>query len=408
MKIWLKFLVGGAVGLLLGFVIPPRESQQAVEFIARLVVSLGRYALMPMLFFSVAIAVYELREDKQLLPALARTGAAGLATTVGMALVGIVSVLIATPGKIEGTPKGQVQDSALGIGPFLTQVFPDNLFSVFLSPNGFLLPLLFLGVLVGVLFSQDRAISKPLLPVFDSLSRIFYHISSLFIELLGIGIIALGAWTMTRFRSAENLASYGQLFSILAIDSVLVVFGLLPLALYFFGGRKNPYKWLYASLAPAIAGFFSGDANLALSVALKHGKESFGVRRRINTLSMPLLGVLARGGTAMVTAVSFVFILNTYSRMGVSLDQMFWILGASVLASFLLGPFPGSGAVVAVSALCQTFGRGYEQGFIYLQPVAFVLLAFSAMLDVLVASLCNYWVAKGAGMQAEKETRFFI
>ena len=55
MRIWLKYLIGIAIGLISALVFSPSTAQgQAVlDFIVEIAVRFGRYALLPVLFFSV-------------------------------------------------------------------------------------------------------------------------------------------------------------------------------------------------------------------------------------------------------------------------------------------------------------------------------------------------------------------
>ena len=59
MRIWLKYLIGIAIGLISALVFSPSTAQgQAVlDFIVEIAVRFGRYALLPVLFFSVSCSL---------------------------------------------------------------------------------------------------------------------------------------------------------------------------------------------------------------------------------------------------------------------------------------------------------------------------------------------------------------
>ena len=68
MKIWIKLLIGTVIGIVLGLFLPlsGAEQQETLSFIAKLIINIGRYAIFGLLFFSVAIGTYELKQDKKL------------------------------------------------------------------------------------------------------------------------------------------------------------------------------------------------------------------------------------------------------------------------------------------------------------------------------------------------------
>ena len=127
-----------------------------------------------------------------------------------------------------------------------------------------------LAFLLGLNLAFDLRITTPVVELLDSLNRIFYHLNSLVCELFGFAMIAVAAYFLMTLRQYD-LGMFKQIIMILTIDSGLVVFAVYPLVLYFVGERDNPYKWLYAVIAPALVGFFSGDHYLSVTMLAKHG-----------------------------------------------------------------------------------------------------------------------------------------
>ena len=108
-----------------------------------------------------------------------------------LSVVGTVVAAITSPSPIHPaeTAKGSASP---GIADLLRGIFPDSPFSAL--PSGqVLLPTFFLALLLGLSFSHDRQATRPVVQLFDSLSRVFYQINSFFVEFLGILIIAVTA-----------------------------------------------------------------------------------------------------------------------------------------------------------------------------------------------------------------------
>jgi Na+/H+-dicarboxylate symporter len=256
--------------------------------------------------------------------------------------------------------------------------------------------------------SYDRNYTKPVIALVDSLSRVFYHIASFFSEILGFVMIVLSAYWAIRFHNVLKADIFRDLILLLGVFSAVLGFGILPLFLYFFRPKTNPWKVLYGSLGPALAGFFSGDINFTLPVLFRHAKENLGTRRRSNAVIIPLFAAFGRAGSAMVAAAAFIVIIKSYSSLGITTGDVFAIAGRAMIISFLLAGHPGNGAYTALAVLCLGSGRGFEAGYLILKPLAFYLIAVGTFLDIMIASVAAYGISRSSGFQEDREVRQFI
>jgi Na+/H+-dicarboxylate symporter len=409
MKIWLKVIIGIALGTLVGFLLPTArpELASALSFIASLALRIGRSLAAPLVFCSLVLAVYQLHEERMAPRVHGMSIAVSLAFTAGLSLLGAISVLAVSPERIPILADTEAEAAGFSAAAFFRGLFPDNLMGVFLSPD-FLYSVVVLAIFLGLVLQAERVNAKPATILFDSLSRVFYHLNSYFVEFLMVAVPVLAADSVLRLRNVPDLSIYGGLLALIAADVLIVALGVVPLVLYLACGRKNPYRWLYALTAPALAGLISGDSSFALGSLIKHAKESLGIRRRANAVSVPIALLIGRAGTAMVASVSFIIILRSYSSLGISFTQVLWVIGSSLLFSLVLGAVPGTGALSAVVNLCALYGRGFESGYLIIKPIALPLIALGAALDVIVAGAASLITAKRFGLQEEKETRFFI
>ena len=169
-----------------------------------------------------------------------------------------------------------------------------------------------------------------------------------------------------------------------------------------------PYRVLYASICPFLVAFFSGDTNLALALNLRHGKESLGIKRRINAFSFPLFSIFGRGGAALIQAAGFVLILRSYSSLGIPVLDVLWIAGVSFLLSFALAEIPLGGPFAAITSMCLLYGRGFESGYLLLKNAVPVICAYAAGIDALTAMFGSYIIAVKTKMIHHQELRKFI
>jgi Na+/H+-dicarboxylate symporter len=408
MKIWMKYLVAALIGLALALAIPLKDAAfaSALGFLFDISIRIGRYALLPLVRFSVPVAVFEQNEDGEFWRCLGRTMAVLLIAVAALSVVGALVAAAVNPAHIHPTETGE-GSAAPGIKELLFGIFPDSPFAV-LGSGQFLLPAFFLALLLGLSFSHDRQATRPVVQLFDSLSRVFYQINAFFVEFLGILIIATTARNVLELRPTAKFAAFGPLLLIVGIEALFVALVALPAALWFFGGKKNPYRVLYGLLAPSLAAFVSGDLYFSLGSLMKHSKESLGVRRRSNALDIPLAAIFGRAGTALVTSTAFIVVLYSFSQLGVSAASLLWIVVFAPLAAILASSSPDKGAIGALMSLCALYGKGIENGFLYIVPAAIPLVAIGSFLDALWAGCASILLARRSGLAQEKESRFFI
>ena len=410
MKVLFKLIIGSFLGLLLGFLLPSDNQtiMNGMAWLGDLAIRIGRYALVPILVFSLTIAIYELRQDGQFWGMVFRTFLVIILSSVFVISAGILVTLLFPPARIPILIEEQVEAVSLNTANNILSIFPSNMFTAVLNDGVYLMPVCIFAFFLGMGLSYDKNYTKPVIGMIDSLSRIFYHIGSFFSEILGLVMIILSAYWAVRFHSALKADVFRDLILLLGIFSVVLGFGIFPLLLYFLKPKTNPWVVLYGSLSQAVTGFFSGDINFTLPVLFRHVKENLGVRRRSNAVTVTLFTAFGRAGSAMVAAAAFIVIIKSYSSLGITTKDIFIIAGRALIISFLLSGHPGDGAYTALAVLCLGYGSGFEAGYLILKPLAFYLIAVGTFLDVMIASFASYGISRLSGFQEDKEVRHFI
>jgi len=410
MKIWVKLLIGSTLGIILGFLLP-HENQKvlsAMLWLEQMALHIGRYSAVPLLFFSLVIAIYELRQDREFWPMVGRSFLIMIGGAAFVITIGVIVTLAFPPARIPILIEEQFETVSLHLSDMVLGLFPSNLFSALVNDGLYLLPAWFLAFFLAMGLGLDRNYSKPVLSIGDSLSRVFYHIAAFFSEILVVVIIALSAYWAIRYHAVLQANVFRDLLLLLGVFGVILGLGIFPLFLFILQPKTNPWVSLYGSLGTAIAGFFSGDMNFTLPVMYRHVKENLGVRRRANAVTISLCSIFGRAGSAMVAAISFIVIIKSYSSLGIAMEDVVTIGLNAFLISFLLAGHPGNGAYTALAVLSMTYGRGFEAGYLILKPMAFYLAAVGTFLDVLFCSFASYAVGKWSGFQEDKDLRHFI
>ena len=410
MKIWVKLLIGSVLGMTIGFLLPESEAVfSALLWLEKLAIGIGRYAVIPVLVFSLTIAVYELRMDDQFWPIVLKNFLLIIAASVFVIFSGIVITSIFSPDRIPIETIEQMEILSLSVADNILDMFPSNMFSALVSGGVYLFPVCVFAFFLGMGLNYDKNFSKPVISLFDSLSRIFYNVASFFTEIMGFILIVLAAFWAVRFNGILQAGVFKDLIIMLGVFSVILCFGILPLFLYLLKPKANPWRILYGFLGPALAAFFSGDINFSFLVLQRHTKENFGIRRRSSAMSMALFATFCRCGSAMVAAAAFIVIIKSYSYLSISTADLFLIGLQALGISFILARHPGEGAYIALAALCLSYGGGeYRAGYLILKPLAFYLIAIGTFIDVMLNAFGTYVLARINGFTEEKNVVHFI
>lgn len=395
MKLWLRLSLGTLAGILLGLLIPLSggDSMDVFTDLAHLVINIGRYIVFPLVFFSAALGIYELWIENKLGKTTLHFVLIVPAITLAVVLVGVILAFIFSPDPIPNTPKEAEALVLPSLLELLENIFPANFLSVLVTDGGYLLPVMIASLFIGLAFHYQRAHAEPSIDLFDSFSRILFRISGYIIEFMTIGFAVLGGWRILQLRTSSD-GTFLQIALLCIGLTVLVGFIMFPLILYFVGGRKNPLPWLRGLFIPVTAAALSGDNYFALPSMIHEGKLSHLIPRKIGSTAYPLTIMFARAGTAAITAMSFLLILKSQGPLEVPFDQVLWIIGASVLASFLLAGIPASGVLFALALISQWYGQRIEEGYLILLPAMPFLIAAGAVLDVMAASFAVTLVSK--------------
>ena len=394
MTLWLKTVLAAAAGLVIG-VLVSRGGGEWAELLPRLsgvALQIGRYAVFPVVFFGVVMGIHELRSNGAARRVYARLALYVAGSSALLTVVGLASVLLLAPQRIPivviveqspRTPAGPID--------IVASTFPGNLFQALVGDGTMLLPLLVLGLILGVHLDFDHVVKRPVTELCESLCRIFYQINALVAELFWVAILVVAAAVWVQLGAAD-LALYRELAVVLAVNVAVLYLGVFPALLYLLGERTNPYRAIYAALGPALTGLVSGDPYVGLGSLVVHGRESFRLPRRITAAVYPVCTVFGRAGSALVTGVGYLVVLRSYTNFEITAGQLLWVALFTFLISFIAGAIPGFGVLVGLTMLWSLSGNGVAEGPLIMQPVLPLLTGVAVLLDVTTAALIAHVV----------------
>ncbi len=394
MKVWIKYLIGIALGIAAYFILPlntPIVNYFMTSF-SEFAVRFGRYALAPLLFFSASYAFFRLKDSKTFLKTFSWAAGLLLVFTFVLLVLGVVSALIVELPRIPITGEKMTELPDISMKELLLQVFPFSGFDS-LRDGVYLLPLFVFSAFAGFGCAAEKEIAKPVVTFLEAASKICYSILSFIVEWLSVGMIAIACNWLISTKAFFETKIFLPLTAVIFVDFIIFAVVLCPLLIRILCKDPRPFHVLYASITPMLAAFFSGDTNLAMQVNMRHGRESLGIRDETNSLTFPFFSIFSRGGTALVIAICFVTILRSYSKLGIKVDDVIWLFSASFFISFILCAIPSGGTFVALTLLCTMYGRGMAAGYLLLKSAAPVLCSFAAAFDVTSAIYSSYITA---------------
>jgi len=410
MKVWIKLLIGSVLGITIGLLLPENESvYSSLLWIERLALNIGRYAVVPVLLFSLTISVYQLRSDNHFWLIVLKNIIVIIVISAFVIFCGIMVTTIFSPDRIPIETVEQAEMLSLSIAENIIDLFPSNMLSILSNEGIYLFPFCIFAFFLGMGLNYDRAFSKSVISLVDSLSRIFLHITSFFSEIFGIFLTALAAFWAVRFSDLLQAKVYKDLIIMLGVFSVVLCFIVLPMLLYLIKPKTNPWRVLYGYIGAALTAFFSGDINFSIPVLLRLSKDNLGIKRRSNALSLALFSTFCRCGSAMAAAAAFIVIIKSYSYLRIGTGDLLTIGLYAFGISFVLARHPGDGAYIALAALCLVYGGGeYRAAYLIMKPMAFYLIAIGAFIDVMINAFGAYAIARTSGFTEDKGVSFFV
>ena len=409
MKIWIKYLIGIVLGMIAAFVLPQNYLTDTgiVSFLADIAIRTVRLFLVPLMFFSFTVAVFKLRDTRKFFKTISITALVIVSATVLLTVLGLVSIFIIKLPRIPISADRVIQGETINIFENIKALFPYSGFDSLLNGQ-YLLPAVILACLLGVGCAVDKVDSKPTIALFDSLTKVCNSVMSFFIDIFAIGLVAVTTIWMFKFMDIITSGIYNGLIILLLSILFIIAVIIYPLILYFVCKEVHPYRVLFASIATTLAAFFSGDTNLTLALAMRHNRESLGIKRRSSSTVTPLIAIFSRAGSSLVVAISFIVIFRSYNALNISFTDVLWVAGFSIISSFFLGAFPTGSTYLALTVLCSMYGRGFEAGYLLLKPVAFILCSVAAAIDSLTMTFGTYIVSQKMKTTERQELSKFI
>ncbi len=418
-RLWLKVLIGMALGLVAGALlgpsvglVEPRTGSLIGNWLAlpgQLFLAIIQMIVLPLVVASVIRGIAASENLEQLRKLGLAVSGYFIATTAVAALVGLWLAGVLQPGRaLSGGFAGSSSAASESAAPAVPRVadlpeamiglLPGNPLSSMVQ--GEMLQVVIFSMVVGIaLVSMVPAQSKPLLDLLGSLQQVCMTVVRWAMRLAPLAVFGLMARLTSQigFEALISMAFYVATV-LLGLLLMLVLYMVL---LYSFAGQ-TPFGFVRATRDLLLLAFSTSSSAAVMPLSIKTAEEQFQVRPSISQFVIPLGATINMNGTALYQGVAAMFLAQVY---GIDLGSggMLLVVAMAVGAAVGSPGTPGVGIVILAMVLASV-GIPPE-GVALLMGVDRILdmsrTAINVAGDVVAAKLLDGWV--GSSVSAAQE-----
>lgn len=396
MKTWIQVVAGVVAGSILALLLPVNSIiLEIISNISEIFLSAGRYIILPLILFSMIISVCQLQREKKFVKNFIIAIGVTASFSLLLVVIGIITSLIFSPGKIPVVIDGLESVNIPTFRELVDISIPGNIFSIFQNSfdanNYQFIPLFIFAIVLGYFLTKSsREEVEPTFNLIDSLSRIFYKINTYFLKLSFIWTTLFTAAYIVKIKSIEEMSIFLPLTIMLLILTAVILFIIYPIIFYYSCGKRNLFKYMLGEFPSVATAIITGDQFFTLTQVVPSQKNNFKIKRQSSGYNIPFLTLFSKSGTALVSVVSFIVILKSFSSLEIALTQIVWVAIWSFLISFCLPTKSVGSSIASLFILCSMYGNGgLEDSYIILSPAFPIIMAISTVINTATIILIN-------------------
>lgn len=347
MKLYVKILIGFALGIVAGLILGPSASY--IKPFGDLFIRLIKMIIVPLVFASLVVGAASMGDIRKLGRVGVKTIAYYLLTTAFAVIIGLILGNIISPGiglRIP-IPNTAVEPKA---PPTLTatllNLVPTNPLEAMVQGN--MLQIIIFALFLGIAIALIRKKAESVYNFFDGLAEVMYRLTAMIMNYAPIGVFAL---------IAAVVGSYG-LDVLLPLAKVIIavyIGALLHAAItYSFTvstfAKMNPLAFFKGIFEASTVAFSTCSSSATLPVTMRCTEENLGVSKGISSFVLPLGATINMDGTALYQGVCALFIAQVYG-ISLTLSQQLMIVLTATLASIGTAGVPGAGMIMLTMVL---------------------------------------------------------
>src|SRR5262249_32142964 len=314
-----------------------------------------------------------------------------ITASLGSLLLGLLMVNLLRPGEALNLPlpdasaSANLKVAALSFQEFVTHLVPRSAFEA--MANNEILQIVVFSVFFGAAAASLGEKARAMIEWVEQLSHIILKITGYVMGLAPIAVFAAMASVVTT-SGLGLLIPYGK-FTFEFYFSLLILWGLLSLAGYFFLGQRV-FTLLRMIREPLLLSFTTASSEAAYPKTMEQ-LERFGAKKKIVSFVLPLGYSFNLDGSMMYCTFAVLFIAQAYNIQLTFIQQVTMLLILMVTSKGMAGVPRAS--LVVIAATLATFNIP-EAGLLLIMGIDQFLDMGRSATNVIGNSIATSVVAK--------------
>lgn len=394
----LALLAGLAAGGIIG--ICSSSAALAIKPVGDLFLNLIFVIIVPLVFFSIAASIYNMRESNMLGRVLGWVLAIFVGMSIISALVAYVACLIYNPvggidpDKLLGSLSGQVSGSKSSIGEIIVSALTVPDFHLLLTKSN-LLPLIVFAALWGYGTSAAGEKGKVMAGFINSGTEVVMKMMSAIMTLAPVGLGCYFAGVVNEVGS-QFLGGYVRAFVLYIAILVIFFFGINSIYVLIAKGGSGLKAYWKHMIAPSVTAVATSSSAATMPVSIEAAKK-MGVTPAIADAVIPLGTNIHKDGSVMTGVIKAAFLMCLFSRSLTDPGTALAIMAVAIISAVVLGAVP-SGGMAGEIFICSMLGFSPEMvGIIIVLGTLYDLPAtlLNSSANVVGAILVDSAIGKG-------------
>ena len=392
MKTWITYIAAVLMGLATALLFGDTSAAAGIlSWLSSFLVDLGIFITIPVIVLTFPPAVASLGKDMKGRKAAASIIGWSIITAIVLPLAGALIFTLSPVSFPVTSTAGSTPGTLAALASYygtaaLSSLYPRNAFLSIAASMDFILPAIIICWIFGLALRPSCDTIRPAYTVMNSFSEVMHRISRTYAVLgsfLVYGASASLFIDLYQEKTAIAAPRFGLLVLIASAAAAVLILPLLYGAMT--GFRKNPYRLLYRSLAPMLAGFSAGSIIAAIPIAESISRQNLGVQKRVSSVAIPLSAAIGKAGSAFVSVQALLALFQATAMSRPSFAVALAAAGAAALISFASSASAGSEIAFITVMSLRLLGidlYGGENAVLALLPL---LCGFGALLDAEIA-----------------------
>jgi Na+/H+-dicarboxylate symporter len=364
LKIWIKLLIGIIAGLFIGVFMPEYFDYMRpfVAFLSETAVNLLLYLTVPFIFVKMFTGFISMKNTKvkiwKVTSVFILTIISSLVLSIIISMF-IMNISVLQPDSgIDLFQRSAVKLELLTFSDIISNIFSGNPFYFFVKPLKFILPVIFLSIVLayGTLSSGKKGNS--FYDVMKSLGDILDKIVVQLVEVFSVMSFFIVATATASSKNDFILTPFAKPFIAILI-AAFVLFVILMLLLRFIF-KEDQFHYYIGLLGAALTGFVTGHAGTTIIPLNLHLKRNLNIDDDSVDYLVPLGIALNNTGTVIVATIVLMSIITGIAPSTLTIKLQIMIFLYMLLYSFRLDGVHEMGFVVLLGMLLKDQAFTFE------------------------------------------------